>query len=41
MAVLSKLQLLNSTLTYKNWSPAFAGIFGCITIAKIYSSSFR
>uniref|UniRef100_A0A1I7TV65 ABC transporter domain-containing protein n=1 Tax=Caenorhabditis tropicalis TaxID=1561998 RepID=A0A1I7TV65_9PELO len=41
MAVLSKLQLLNSTLTYKNWSPAFFGIFGCISIAKLYSASFR
>ncbi|CAI5441285.1 unnamed protein product [Caenorhabditis angaria] len=41
MGVLSKFQLLNSTLTYKNWSPAFAGVFGCIAIANLYSGSFR
>uniref|UniRef100_A0A8R1DG36 ABC transmembrane type-1 domain-containing protein n=1 Tax=Caenorhabditis japonica TaxID=281687 RepID=A0A8R1DG36_CAEJA len=41
MTVLSKLQLLNSTVTCKNISPAFFGIFGCIAIAKIYMKSFQ
>ncbi|CAB3405584.1 unnamed protein product [Caenorhabditis bovis] len=41
MGVLSKFQLLNSALTYKNWSPALVGICGCALIAKLYAAGIR